>query len=52
MDITRFTTRNDNSVPFDSNEFDAGYLVLSTEELTLGEVAPDVWTLQTPRSRP
>jgi hypothetical protein len=25
MDITRFTPRNDNSVPFDSTEFDAGF---------------------------
>ncbi|WP_035355250.1 hypothetical protein [Edaphobacter aggregans] len=37
MDITRFTQRNDNSLPFDSTEFDAGYLArLSGEPQCLG----------------
>jgi hypothetical protein len=37
MEITRFTPRNDNAVPFDSSEFDAGYLArLSGEPQCLG----------------
>jgi len=37
MDITRFTLRNDNAIPFDSTEFDAGYLArLSGEPQCLG----------------
>jgi hypothetical protein len=37
MDITRLQPRNDNSVPFDSTEFDTGYLArLSGEPQCLG----------------
>jgi hypothetical protein len=32
MDITRFQPRNDNSVSFESTEFDAGYLAPVSDE--------------------